>query len=425
MFSSFLLPRLLLAGVLLLAALPLHAQPSFAYKRYTVSGIQPLQGGTLSGAELGTSPGPEILISGLNANGTILTQLYSGGTESLIVERGDTLYTIGFQLVTQTLEQVWRSSSLWRDFDADGSPDLLLMGARNAAPPYSPVSAVYLNNRGSLTLMQSATATLPGLYDGAIAAGDVYGTGEAYVAMTGLSASDELTFVLARLEPIRVNNQPSLRATITYTGNFGLSLAALALGDCDADGDLDVALTGLDAAGLPTARIYRNTGSDFTEMPQSLTGVFNGSLAFGDIDGDGDDDLVLTGATYGPALVEGVTTVYRSQDCVLTPEPTFSASGLAGNTALLRDHDNDGDLDLLLNGLTGQPTAPDATLMVYLNNGAGGFTLYDSRAGALYSNAFWLDLNNDGFIDPIVAGSAFGAPAVIFYRKPGRPAAPE
>ncbi len=211
-----------------------------------------------------------------------------------------------------------------------------------------------------------------------------------------------------------------------FTGTFGLSLAALALGDCDADGDLDVALAGLDATGLPHTRIYRNnTETDFAEVPQSLPGVFNGGLAMGDVDGDGTADLLLTGAQYGPNLLEGTTRLYRGSNCVFTEDASVALPQIAGNTALLADHDLDGDLDILINGLTGNPLEPDAQLSVFNNDGAGRFALYHTRPGALYANAFWLDLNQDGLLDPMVVGAIFGAPGLRFYRKPNPNVTPE
>lgn len=422
------MPRLSFLRICLLVALlavpSLVAQSTGKLKRYTVSGIQPLETGTLSGAEIGMNAGPEVLVSGMNPSGTILTQLYSGGEESFTVDRGDTTFTLSFSLVTQTLEQVWRSSSLWYDFDADGDLDLVLMGARSPEVPFNPVTGLYLNDRGQLS---RTNAALPGLYDGAIAIGDLYGDGRIFLLLSGRSADEQPLFNLYRIDVFEAGNGTGThdaQAIQMAVDIPGFALPALALGDCDADGDQDLALSGLDAVGRPHVRLYRNSGSGFTDVPQSIPGLFNGGLAFADVDGDTDADLVVTGAAYGPATLEGVTALYRSHDCTLTKDPSFNVPPLAGNTALLADHDNDGDHDLLLNGFAGNPQDPRETLHVYLNEGSGAFTLYDEQQGALYSNAAWLDLNGDGFLDPLVAGSRSGAPTVILYRKPGLPTLP-
>ena len=423
------MPRLLsLALCLVLASTP--ASPAFGQttnklKRYTVIGVQPLDAGSISSAEIGTSPGPELLVTGLNANGVVLSQLYFGGEESFAVDRGDTTFSLNFSLVTQTLEQVWRSSSLWYDFDGDGDQDLVLMGARNRAAPFNPVTRLYVNDRGTLAPV-SPVELLPGIYDGAVAMGDLFGDGRLFIVLVGRDAADAPLFGYYQIESFTTNaGTPSVRVVNAVTAPFGLALSALALGDCDADGDLDLALSGISPTGLLQTTLYRNSGTGFSAMPQALTGVFNGGMDWGDVDGDGDDDLALTGATYGPALLEGVSRLYRSDGCVLTPDAPLPAALLAGNTALLRDHDGDGDLDLLLNGFIGDPAAPLARLSVYLNDGSGAFTLYDEQPGALYSNADWVDLNADGFLDPLTGGSVFGTPGLLLFRKPGLPPPPD
>ncbi len=423
------MPRLLFLLLCLAVAFaptaPVVGQTTNKLKRYTVRGVQPLDAGSISSAEIGVSPGAELLVTGLNANGVILSQLYFGGEETSAVDRGDTTFSINFSLVTQTLEQVWRSSSLWYDFDRDGDKDLLLMGARNRETPFNPVTRLYVNDRGTLTPVSPATL-LPGLYDGAVAMGDLFGDGRLFVVLTGRDAADAPFFGYYQLESFTTNaGTPSVRVASAVTAPFGLALAALALGDCDADGDLDLAISGINPAGLPQTTLYRNSGAGFSATAQALPGVFNGGMDWGDVDGDGDADLALTGATYGPALLEGTTRLYRSAGCTLTPDAPLPSALLAGNTALLRDHDGDGDLDLLLNGFMGDPAAPLARLAVYLNSGSGTFTLYDEQPGALYSNADWVDLNADGFLDPLTGGSVFGTPGLLLFRKPGLPPPPD
>ena len=73
-----------------------------------------------------------------------------------------------------------------------------------------------------------------------------------------------------------------------------------AWGDIDNDGDLDLVVTGFDAGGNRTARIYENDGTGgFTDIGAGLTGVYSSSSEWGDIDNDGDLDLVVTGFDAG------------------------------------------------------------------------------------------------------------------------------
>ena len=81
----------------------------------------------------------------------------------------------------------------------------------------------------------------------------------------------------------------------TFTEQTGISLTELAStsiawGDYDNDGDLDILLTGTERTGN-VSKIYRNNGNNtFVEQTGiSLTGVYNGSVDWGDYDND--DDL--------------------------------------------------------------------------------------------------------------------------------------
>ncbi|MFN8095001.1 MAG: FG-GAP-like repeat-containing protein, partial [Vicinamibacteria bacterium] len=88
------------------------------------------------------------------------------------------------------------------------------------------------------------------------------------------------------------------------------------------------------------------------ELVQSLTGVDNGSVAWGDYDGDGRLDLAVVGMTETAA--ETLTRVYRNAGGQLVD----SGAGLlnADNVADQADYDNDGDLDLLAGGWSPAPT---------------------------------------------------------------------
>src|SRR3989344_1782321 len=89
-------------------------------------------------------------------------------------------------------------------------------------------------------------------------------------------------------------------------------ISSSAWGDVDNDGDLDLVLTG-DANGN-VAKVYINNGSSLLESNQwqeNLSAVFHSSLAWGDVDNDGDLDLVVTGCISGTLL--SCTTVSQSK----------------------------------------------------------------------------------------------------------------
>ena len=78
-------------------------------------------------------------------------------------------------------------------------------------------------------------------------------------------------------------------------GLSGVSRGAVAWGDYDNDGDLDILLTGADSGYDPISRVYRNTSGTFSDISAGLTDVYHGYAAWGDYDNDGDLDVLLTG----------------------------------------------------------------------------------------------------------------------------------
>ncbi|RMD78987.1 MAG: hypothetical protein D6809_04675, partial [Gammaproteobacteria bacterium] len=81
-----------------------------------------------------------------------------------------------------------------------------------------------------------------------------------------------------------------------------------ALGDLDGDGDLDLLLP--DYSG--DSRVYLNDGSgQLTDSGQRLAGTYENDALLGDLDGDGDLDGILVGY-YGA----GTTQVFKGSASV-------------------------------------------------------------------------------------------------------------
>src|SRR5690606_14343481 len=65
---------------------------------------------------------------------------------------------------------------------------------------------------------------------------------------------------------------------------------SIAWGDMDGDGDMDLAVAGQDSTGKRTTCIFRNGGASFVDTKAALPGANHCALAWGDYDGDGDLD---------------------------------------------------------------------------------------------------------------------------------------
>jgi hypothetical protein len=202
---------------------------------------------------------------------------------------------------------------------------------------------------------------------------------------------------------------------------LGLSRATAAWGDFDGDGDLDLAMTGVQNNGAFTGptrtRIYRNEGGTFTALPGSFLGVFGGNLAWGDYDGDGDLDLLVTGLTLTSAEGVAATRLYRNEGggvftSVAHPFPDCYSGAVAWG-----DYDNDGDLDVVI---TGSGSTGALVAGIWRNDGGGAFTNIGAPLpGMDLGFATWGDCDNDGDLDLLFGGNANDGWITRIYRNDG------
>ena len=135
------------------------------------------------------------------------------------------------------------------------------------------------------------------------------------------------------------------------------------------------------------------SGATFS-LGQSFPGASTG-VAWGDYDGDGDQDLYLVGYNVANRLL-------RNDGGNLTDVTTapLNVTG-PGRSAAWGDYDNDGRLDLIAGG--------EAGVKLFHNSGGGAFT--DVTASALPAAAFvnngvgWADFDRDGDVDLCLANT--------------------
>ena len=139
--------------------------------------------------------------------------------------------------------------------------------------------------------------------------------------------------------------------------------------DLDADGDLDLLVANkIDPANLQTSKVYRfeNVGSATAPRMEwrgawEMEGAYHYFPAFGDLDNDGDLDVVM--GTWSKYLA-----YYRNDgspqdlDLVLVDSAMTQLTRGSNATPALGDVDGDGDLDLFVGEASG-------TVNFYRNNG--------------------------------------------------------
>lgn len=197
-----------------------------------------------------------------------------------------------------------------------------------------------------------------------------------------------------------VSAQPQfLDVTATHMVTRNQSTTDLKLGDIDSDGDADLII----CHGPQLNRLHLNDGSGtFSEPSWRLPGSAEptAAVALGDVDGDGDLDLAFANVGQNRLYVNDGTGRFSDVTASNMPPDNDQTSSVA-----IGDVDGDGDLDLVFGCMYyGRPSGWPNRL--YLNDGAGRFV--DATATRLpmpnqeFTNATELgDVDADGDLDLI------------------------
>lgn len=180
----------------------------------------------------------------------------------------------------------------------------------------------------------------------------------------------------------------------------------LRVADLDGDGDLDIAFP--NGSGSQPLVIYENDGAGaFTDISAAAVGGYSANvhqMGIGDIDGDGDLDLYVpvNGGGNGALFINDGSGVFSDEAADRLPAQPFGV----GSTRM-GDLDDDGDLDLLI-----ADTGSSGEVVVYLNDGDGSFeALADAfpfDAGDDLNDIDLFDVDRDFDLD-LMTNAHFGA----------------
>jgi hypothetical protein len=291
------------------------------------------------------------------------------------------------------LTGLYEASTAWGDYDNDGDLDIAVVGNTIAGP----IARIYRNTAGAFADASALPATAA-VMNGALAWGDYDNDGDLDLAIAG----DTGTGIVTRI----YRNNGGTFADIA-AGLEGVKECALSWVDFDNDGDLDLAVVG-NTGSTKVAHLYRNTSGVFADAGAGIPGGNFAAMGWCDYDLDGDHDAVISGFS---STFNTTTTLYRNTAGVMSPVVSDLPAVQDGSMDW-GDYDNDGDQDLLISG--------NYITQVWRNT-AGNFANSGSLIqGSTYSSAVWGDYDNDGRPD-IAAGGATGSVgfAAIYHNDAG------
>lgn len=259
-----------------------------------------------------------------------------------------------------------------------------------------------------------------------------YGTANTYIVELVVTDDDGDTGGTFRIVTVQPNpggtfgdftEVTPLDSIFVTPQNEDFWVIATAPADYDSDGDLDIAVLGTYVEYNVSVEykliLLRNNGPadslewDFSyiDVPLGMLSTGSSDLAWGDVDGDTDLDLVIGS--------DGETVIYRNDAGTLVLSDTELPGYLEKNdqadfdlrSITLADYDNDGDLDIFL------PSVFDANSFSYRTalmrndgpNGTGGWTFVEVDsvfAPTTHAQSIWADYDNDQDLDLLLVNIA-------------------
>lgn len=365
MKKSNAIPSLTVTLVLMLRATAAWAVVFHEYALPPDNASLGLTQGTVAAGDFNGDRVMDVAVAGQAGDQPVLA-LYQGNSAA----SGPLRYSL-----TQELPGVSQANLSWGDFDNDGRIDLLVLGRASGTN----TTQLYHNLDGRRFELVANTG-LPAI-TGAAAWGDYDGDGDLDLVLAGMDSAGQ---VLTRINRNTLNDEgrrvfvwdseaspdpflPGDRAAILDPVLDG----SVAWGDMDHDGHLDLVLTGTSyrpgTENREVLKVYRNRGDGRFKEFFAVDGVRHGQALWMDLDNDGFLDLAVAGASRLAPEGWVRTFYYRIENKI----PTFrSDNSLAGGnfqfaTLVAGDLDNDGAVDLIVNGW-GQD-ASSATLTVFTN----------------------------------------------------------
>lgn len=339
--------------------------------------------GSVALADVDSDGDDDILITGHNNSFERISKLY--------INDGAANFT---EMTGTPFEGAGYSSAAFADVDLDGDEDVLITGQKDRSDEW--ISKLYAND-GAVNFTEINRNSFNDVVRGSVAFSDVDSDGDPDVLITGYNYSR------TRISKMFINDGEGNFTEMKDTPFEGVSRGSVAFSDVDGDGDEDVLITGQHYLETGSSRLYINDGEgNFSEMTGTpFESVLESSVAFSDVDNDGDQDVLITGQSNSDKHISKLYTNDGFGNFTKTSRTPFEQ--VARSSVAFSDVDGDGDEDVLI---TGQNNSKERISKLYTNDGTGNFTEMTGTPfpGVRFSSVAFSDLDNDGDQDILISG---------------------
>lgn len=294
-------------------------------KKYFVNVYAPfpaLYDGDAAAADYDKNGTMDLVMTGLNAQGIPVMDLFKN------------LGNGHYKLVPGPFVGQYNGSVEWGDYDHDGDSDILVTGKLKD----NKLATIIYRNDGNGKFTRIIT-DVPGVYDGCARWADFDGDGKLDILITGNDGNGPVTAIYKYI------NGKYFRVSEKFVP---LENSAAACADFNNDGKIDFFVTGKNQYGYPECHMYENLGKDsFKDIMVRIRPLMRGSVDAADYDADGYVDLLLTGESTERPYTE----IYHNDKNFNFTEVPNTIPGVVNGKALWGDYDHDGDMDILISGI--------------------------------------------------------------------------
>ncbi|MEZ4938819.1 MAG: T9SS type A sorting domain-containing protein [Crocinitomicaceae bacterium] len=384
--------KITLSVLSILSIAGLNAQtPSFT--EVTGTPFENVQNSAIAWADVDGDTDLDVIISGENASNMGSTKLFTNDGNGVFTEVMGTPFT-----------QVYIGSIAFADVDGDTDQDVLITGYDGTTR----IAKLYTND-GSGTFTEVIGTIFDPVSYSDVDFADIDGDLDMDVIIIGENNSAQ------RVSKLYTNDGSGTFSLVAGTPFDNVFFGSANFVNVDGDTDMDLIIHGLNGAAQPSTRLYKNDGSGgFTLVGSGLENVQRGAMAYADIDGDTDIDVVLTGYNAGSQRIARLYTNDGTGSFTSVANPF---TGVQNSSVEFADVDNDSDQDVLI---TGFDMGASRIARLYLNDGTGSFSYLSGTpfAGVNVSASGFADINNDTYIDVLISGAeATVGPSTKLYSN--------